>query len=158
MFGKRKNLLIGLTLVIALILLGCAPGNERWNQEINPGHNAGFWGGLWHGLIVVITFIISLFTSEVRIYEVSNTGWSYNLGYLIGLMISLGGIFRQTRTKYRLKKKDWDRFGDRIEERVQKGIKSWLDEADKEKKDKEWEEIAIKIEEKIKEALKEWAE
>ena len=57
-----------------------------------------------------------------------------------------------------MKKKDWDRFGDRIEERVRKGIKSWLDEADKDKKDKEWEEIAIRIEEKIKEALKEWAE
>ena len=158
MFARKKYLLLGLVLIITLVILSCAPGNERWNQEINPGDDAGFWAGIWHGLIVVITFIISLFTKKVGIYEVSNTGWSYNLGYLIGLMISLGGMFRHTRGKYRLKKKDWDRFGERIEERVQKGIKSWLDEADKDKKDKEWEEIAIKIEEKIKEALKEWAE
>ncbi len=157
MFARKKYLLLGLVLIVTLVILSCAPGNERWNQEINPGHDAGFWVGIWHGLIVVITFIISLFTNEVGIYEVSNTGWSYNLGYLIGLMISLGGMFRQTRGKYRLKKKDWDRFGDRIEERVKKGIKSWLDEAEKDKKDKEWEEIAIRIEEKIKEALKEWA-
>ena len=157
MFTK-KYLLFGLVLIIALVLISCAPGNERWDQEINPGHNAGFWAGIWHGLIIIITFIISLFTRHVGIYEVSNTGWSYNIGFIIGLMISLGGAFRSTHKKYRMKKKDWDRFGDRIEERVRKGIKSWLDETDKDKKDKEWEEIAIRIEEKIKEALKEWAE
>lgn len=157
MFTK-KYLLFGLVLIIALVLISCAPGNERWDQEINPGHNAGFWAGIWHGLIIIITFIISLFTRHVGIYEVSNTGWPYNIGFIIGLMISLGGAFRSTHKKYRMKKKDWDRFGDRIEERVRKGIKSWLDEADKDKKDKEWEEIAIRIEEKIKEALKEWAE
>ena len=157
MFTK-KYLLFGLVLIIALVLISCAPGNERWDQEINPGHNAGFWAGIWHGLIIIITFIISLFTRHVGIYEVSNTGWPYNIGFIIGLMISLGGAFRSTHKKYRMKKKDWDRFGDRIEERVRKGIKSWLDETDKDKKDKEWEEIAIRIEEKIKEALKEWAE
>jgi hypothetical protein len=158
MFSNKKYLLPALLLIVFLVFLSCAPGNERWDQELNPGHNAGFWAGIWHGLIIVITFIISLFTNKVGIYEVSNTGWSYNLGYLIGLIVSLGGIFRHTHRKYRVKKKDWDRFGDRIEERVRKGIKSWLDETDKEKKDKEWEEIAMKIEEKIKEALKEWAE
>ncbi|MGB3341708.1 MAG: hypothetical protein WBB37_09540 [bacterium] len=158
MFTKKRYLLFGLVIILAFVILSCAPGNERWDQEINPGHDAGFWAGIWHGLIVVITFVISLFTREVDIYEVSNTGWLYNLGYLIGLMISLGGMFRHTRRQYRLKKEDWNKFGNRIEERVRKGIKSWLDEADKDKKDKEWEEIAIKIEEKIKEALKEWAE
>lgn len=158
MFTKKKYLLLGLVIIIALVILSCAPGNERWDQEINPGHNAGFWAGIWHGLIIVITFVISLFTNQVGIYEMSNAGWSYNLGFLIGLMISLGGMFRHTRKKYHMKKKDWDRLGNRIEERVRKGIKSWLDEADKDKKDKEWEEIAIRVEEKIKEALKEWAE
>ena len=158
MIIKKRYLLLGLVIIIAFVVLSCAPGNERWDQEINPGHDAGFWAGIWHGLIIVITFVISLFTREVGIYEVSNTGWSYNLGFLIGLMISLGGMFRHTRKKYQLKKKDWDKFGDRIEERVRKGIRSWLDETDKETKDKEWEEVAIKIEEKIKEALKEWVE
>jgi hypothetical protein len=33
---------------------------------------AGFWLGLWQGLISPITFLISLFTSEVNIYEVQN--------------------------------------------------------------------------------------
>ena len=158
MLTEKKYIIFGLLIIIALVFISCAPGNERWDQEINPGHNAGFWAGIWHGLIIIITFVISLFTNQVGIYEVSNTGWPYNIGFIIGLMISLGGACRSTHKKYRFKKKDWDRFGDRIEERVKKGIKSWLDEADKEKKDKEWEEIAMRVEEKIKEALKEWAD
>lgn len=147
---------LGLILVVALVSLSCAPGNDRWDQEINPGHNAGFWAGIWHGLLIIITFIISLFTSEVSIYEVSNTGWSYNLGFLIGIIISIGHIWRWKKRK--TVKVEWDEIGDKVEERVRTGIKAWLAEADKEEKEKEWEEIGKKIEEKIKKALKEWVD
>ena len=155
---SKRFIAIGLILAAAFMSLTCAPGNDRWDQEINPGHKAGFWAGIWHGLLIIITFIISLFTREVGLYEVSNTGWPYNLGFLIGLMISLGGLFRQTRVKQKIRKKEWERIGVEVEEKVRAGIKSWLDEADKGKKEKEWEEIGKKIEEKIKKALKEWAE
>jgi hypothetical protein len=121
---------------------------------------AGFWAGVWHGLIIVITFIVSLFTSEVGIYETHNTGWPYNLGFLLGLCISLGGgvrsCFKCSRKKR--KERDWDKVGDQIEEKVRKGIKTWLDESEKHEKQKEWEEISAKIEEHIKRALKEWFE
>lgn len=86
---KRNYALVGFILMSAIIFLTCAPGNYRWNQEINPGHKAGFWAGIWHGLIIIITFIISLFNKRVGIYEVNNTGWHYNLGFLIGLCFSL---------------------------------------------------------------------
>lgn len=158
MLENKKYIALGLILLVGLMTLSCAPGNDRWDQEINPGHTAGFWTGIWHGLIIVITFIISLFTNEVGLYEISNTGWSYNLGFLIGLMISLGGVFRQSRRRPKIRKKDWDRIGDEVEEKVRTGIKAWLDETDKKEKEKEWEEIAKKVEEKIKKALKEWAE
>ncbi len=154
----RQWLALGLIIVVALVSLNCAPGNDRWDQEINLGHTAGFWAGIWHGLIIVITFIISLFTNEVGLYEVSNTGWSYNLGFLIGLMISVGGLFRHSRRRHKIRRKEWDKIGNEVEEKVRKGIKAWLDETDKEEKEKEWEEIAKKVEEKIKKALKEWAE
>jgi len=86
MTARKRYLVFGLLLVVALILVGCAPGNERWDQVINPGDKAGFWAGLWHGLIIIISFIISLFTSDVGIYEVSNTGWGYNLGFVLGIL------------------------------------------------------------------------
>ena len=158
---NKRYLALGIVLVVALIFLSCAPGNERWDQTINPEQKAGFWVGVWHGIIIIITFIVSLFTSEVGLYEVNNTGWSYNLGFLIGLFLSVGGGIRLGRGKRivigrrKFREYDWDEIGDIIEEKVHKGIEAWSGETEKEK---EWQEIARKIEEKIKKALKEWTE
>jgi len=154
----KRYLVVGLILVIALMFLSCAPGNERWDQNITPGNLAGFWAGIWHGFIIVITFIVSLFTREVGLYEINNTGWPYNLGFVIGLFISIGGIIRPKLKRRKVRERDWDKIGEKIEEKVHKGIEAWLDETGKEEKEKEWDEIAKKIEEKIKKALKEWAE
>lgn len=74
-------------MLLALVFLSsCTAGNEKFN--IDP---AGFWMGLWHGFITLVTFIISLFNDNVTIYEVNNTGWPYNLGFIIGVMIFWGG-------------------------------------------------------------------
>lgn len=86
-------------LAIVLILTGCAAGNHRWDQTINPGHKAGFWAGLWHGLIIIVAFVVSLFTSTVGIYEVNNSGWPYNLGFILGLCFSAFAPWRITRRK-----------------------------------------------------------
>ncbi len=154
---KKRYFILGLILIIVLVISGCAPGNERWDQEVNPGELAGFWVGVWHGLIIVITFIVSLFTKEVGLYEINSTGWPYNLGFLIGLYLSVGGGLHIKRRRKR-HKYDWDRIGDKIEEKVHSGLRSWIEETKKEEKKEEWEEIASKIEEKIKKALKEWTE
>ena len=154
---NRRYIVLGLIFVFFLVALSCAPGNERWSFA----HKAGFWAGLWHGFILIITFIISLFTSEVGIYEINNTGWPYNLGFLIGLCFSIGAPWRWRPKKWKkvhVKKREWDEIGTKVEEKVREGIKSWLDEAQKKERDEEWEEIAKKVEEKIKKSLKEWAE
>jgi hypothetical protein len=52
---------------------------------------AGFWAGFWHGLILPITFIISIFTPNVRVYETNNKGVLYDLGFVIGISASFGG-------------------------------------------------------------------
>ncbi len=162
MLTYSRLLIFTLAITLLLMSLGCAPGNERWDQEINPGNQAGFWAGIWHGLIIVVTFIISLFTKEVGVYEINNNGWPYNLGFLIGLCFSVAapwrwGIFRRKHVK--LSKCDYQKIGDQVEERVRAGLKDWLDEEKKkEAKEKEWDEIATKIEEKIKKSLKNWAE
>jgi hypothetical protein len=77
---------LALALLLPVLLTGCAAGNDMFVER-----PAGFWAGLWHGLIVVITLIISLFTDKVHIYEVNNTGFWYDLGFVIGAMIALGG-------------------------------------------------------------------
>jgi hypothetical protein len=67
----------------------CAAGP---NPAAGAGQEpAGFWLGLWHGIILPVTFVISLFTDGVSVYEVANNGNWYDFGFFLGLTISLGG-------------------------------------------------------------------
>jgi hypothetical protein len=151
----HKIVTVGSVLVLITIIAGCTAGPESRFLD-DP---AGFWAGLWHGLICVITFIISLFSDSVRMYEVNNTGGWYDFGFILGACIALGGGggagWKKKRRK-RTKDKEWEEIGKKVEEKVCKGIKEWLDES--ENKDDEWEEIGRKIEEKIKRKLRDWAE
>jgi hypothetical protein len=95
--SKRVTLLL---LFVALVLAACAPSaNPLTDQALADGSPAGFLLGVWHGFIVVVAFIVSLFSDSVGVYEVHNTGWSYNLGYLLGLMMALGGSGAGARRK-----------------------------------------------------------
>jgi hypothetical protein len=152
---KNKKFVIFIILaVIFLVSVSCAPGNSRFVEKA-----AGFWSGLWHGLICVVTFIISLFSDNVHMYEVNNSGNWYNLGFLIGVMIIFGGgsgQYKCTKKKKSYREKEWEEIGYKVENKVRKGIKNWVEEG--EDKDTDWEEIGRKIEEKIKRELKNWAE
>lgn len=66
------------------------PGpNSKYQQ---PGATpAGFWAGCWHGLLFPLTFLISLFTPRVRIYETNNQGRRYDFGFILGASGSVGG-------------------------------------------------------------------
>lgn len=88
--AKRRGLVLALlALVAALLLSSCAAGP---NPATGTGEDpAGFWLGLWHGIILPITFVISLFTDDVSVYEVANNGNWYDFGFILGVMISLGG-------------------------------------------------------------------
>jgi hypothetical protein len=69
--------------------LAVAGPNSKYQQP--HAAPAGFFAGLWHGLILPITFIVSLFAMNVRIYETNNSGRWYDLGFFIGASSSLGG-------------------------------------------------------------------
>jgi hypothetical protein len=93
---------IGILIVVVLfsLMLGaCAAGpNPAVHIPASDGSVAGFWLGLWQGLISPITFVISLFTSQVSIYEAHNDGSWYNLGFVLGSGILFGGgVFQLLR-------------------------------------------------------------
>ena len=80
-------------LVCVVILSGCAAGqNLREDTPRDPAEKpAGFWLGLWHGIICPVAFVVSWFRSSINIYEIHNSGFGYNFGFMIGVMIIFGG-------------------------------------------------------------------
>lgn len=79
---------IGCLFLLSLVLAACAPGP---NEFVRTGIVAGFWRGLWQGIIVPITFVISLFSHDVGLYEIHNNGNWYNFGFIIGILCHHGG-------------------------------------------------------------------
>ena len=151
---KTFKIIAVLFIAVFILSMSCAPGNERWDVD-KP---AGFWAGLWHGFIIMFSFIISLFTDKVNIYELNNTGGWYDFGFLLGAMIFLGGSSKSSCKKPKKKEKDWEEIGKKAEEKVRRGIQSWLDDSEAKDKEEEWKAIGKKIEEKIKRELKNWAD
>ena len=96
-----------LVLIFAFIFVffSCAPGpNDLEKIPNKEGKIAGFWKGLWHGLIAPITFIISIFKKNVRFYEVHNSGFWYNFGFVLGAGLFLnGGILGSRKARRRRK-------------------------------------------------------
>ena len=74
-----------LMLVAGALASGCA--TQPAPEAVSP---PGFLMGLVHGFIIVFSFVGSLFT-DVRIYAYPNSGWWYDLGYLLGTSMFLGG-------------------------------------------------------------------
>ena len=88
----RRSLILVAVLVAALLLAGCAPGpNDAEKTPDADGTTAGFFLGLWHGFISPVTFVISVFSRNVRFYEVHNNGAWYNFGFVLGAGLFLSG-------------------------------------------------------------------
>ena len=68
-----------------------AVAGPRSRFQVPGATPAGFWAGLWHGLISPITFLVSLLSRNVRIYETNNRGRWYDFGFIIGVSGAFGG-------------------------------------------------------------------
>ena len=86
--SARRFLFVLGALALAALLSGCAAAANPLAGADAP---AGFWLGLWHGFISPITLVISLFSTQVGIYEVHNNGGWYNFGFVFGASLFFGG-------------------------------------------------------------------
>ncbi len=91
--SRRTTAGVVLIGVAVLFLLTACAGAAGPNNvaDVDAAHISGFWAGLWQGLIMPITFIVSLFSSNVNIYEVHNNGSWYNFGFVLGAFFIFGG-------------------------------------------------------------------
>lgn len=78
------------------ILAVAGPGSR---YQVAGATHAGFLAGFRHGLISPITFLVSLVSPKVRIYETNNRGLWYDFGFIIGVSVVFGG--GGTRVVYR---------------------------------------------------------
>ena len=98
----NRNRTLVLFVLCALLLGACAAAvNPEVGTASPDGDLAGFWLGLWHGIIAPVTFVISLFSDNINLYEVHNNGNWYDFGFVLGAGILFGGGGLGSRRKSR---------------------------------------------------------
>jgi len=98
MKNKRFWILMTVMLLLIMSLTGCVPGDGK-NTVDDP---AGFFWGVWHGWVAPISLIVGLFKEDIRIYEIYNNGWWYDLGFYIAIISGFGGIsLSRSKKKYK---------------------------------------------------------
>jgi hypothetical protein len=85
--GSGATIIIA-TLLLALLLVSCLPGDGK-NTAEKP---ANFLTGIWHGWVAPISVIVGIFKPGIRVYETNNTGWWYDLGFYMAVVSGFGGI------------------------------------------------------------------
>ncbi len=93
--GRRGATWLVVATGVLLLLSACAAGA---NVEQSAG-GANFWWGLWHGVILPVTFVVSLFTDTVSIYEVDNNGNWYDFGFVLGIALFSGPVIAGGRRR-----------------------------------------------------------
>ena len=82
---KNRNLLFALLFFLVIIALSsCVPSGYT-------GQAYGILGGIWHGFIIIPSLIGKLFGMNIGIYAQHNTGFTYWLGFIIGIVVLGGG-------------------------------------------------------------------
>jgi hypothetical protein len=64
------------------LITGCA------SQPNNSYYGPGIFVGVWHGLVALPSVVVGLFT-DIRIYNFPNSGYWYDVGFVIGFLASL---------------------------------------------------------------------
>ncbi|MCK5198259.1 MAG: hypothetical protein KAR21_07905 [Spirochaetales bacterium] len=99
----KKLFKIAVLIVIVSILSGCFPGDGKGTAD-DP---VGFISGIWHGWIAPLSLILGIFKGNIRVYEMYNSGWWYDLGFYMAIISGFGGI-SLSRKKMKMKRKHQD--------------------------------------------------
>jgi hypothetical protein len=82
---KTKRIFIGLLLLLVLFFVAsCAPIGMTKEAY-------GFFYGIVHGFISPFVLIAKLFGVHIGLYAEHNTGLLYWVGFILGLVLLLGG-------------------------------------------------------------------
>ena len=80
----NKIAIILLVILCITTLTSCAANGYESDKS-------GFFSVIWHGIIIVFSLIGKLFGRDIGIYAEHNTGFTYWLGFIIGIGAFGGG-------------------------------------------------------------------
>ena len=87
--SRKSTLAILAVLAMLFLMTGCASQPSR-----EFGDAPGFFMGLWHGYIALVAVFVGLFT-DIRIYNFPNSGYWYDVGFVIGFFGFIGTLAQQ---------------------------------------------------------------
>jgi hypothetical protein len=101
----RKKLFVIISLLILLVVVKAfffTTPTYAWLRSYESYRSYsyseyGFFSGIWHGLIAPFAVIAQIFDNDIVLYSSTNTGFGYNLGFLIGISTVIGGSSRASR-------------------------------------------------------------
>ena len=81
------------SLVLLLVLTGCAAGSPASSSSVHGGLLAQFLLGIWHGVIAPATLLLEVINRlspgllpwTARFYEARGTAVEYDVGFYLGL-------------------------------------------------------------------------
>lgn len=79
----QKSIILFGILFFFISISSCAPSDYEPSKS-------GFLSGIWHGFIVIFSILGKLLGFDIGIYAEHNTGFTYWLGFIIGIG-GLGG-------------------------------------------------------------------
>lgn len=82
---KRVMITMFILVVTLIFFSSCADAQHQVRQCVT-GYEYGFFSGAWHGSISPLAFVGSLFSDDISIYAVNNSGRGYDFGYVLGLV------------------------------------------------------------------------
>ena len=84
----KKSTLLLVILGALFLFTGCA--DVETIEACTAGKTYGFFNGLWHGMVSPISFLGSLFSDDIAVYAVNNSGGWYDFGFLLGVGTGAG--------------------------------------------------------------------
>ncbi|GAA1721225.1 hypothetical protein GCM10009809_16110 [Isoptericola hypogeus] len=97
--ARRTATVVAVVVLLAVSACAAGPNPGVDTSTIGGAGPYGFWWGLWQGMILPVTFVVSLFTDSVSVYEVHNTGNWYDFGFVLGISMVFGGPFGASRAR-----------------------------------------------------------
>lgn len=86
---NSKSIFIVLFLLVIIFIVPRQANAFVQQGQYSVYEPAGFFSGIWHGLLAPWSLIARWFIDGVEMYAIPNTGWFYDLGFLLGVSVSL---------------------------------------------------------------------